>query len=126
MSKSKGYLVEVSASAVAVSVNAGVADFDEENSLQSKYEKIGCDTVDVVRLPMRVDVWVDDEGLLKEMNPVMEYSIKVEGKSPEKLLLAGNAFFLSYDEQGNTIGLSSEQLEWIQKNIHYEFYGMSK
>lgn len=88
-------------------------DFDEENSLNCMYENIECDTVDVVRLPERIDAWVDDEGLLKSGNPVTLFSIEEENE----MQIAGNVLFLSYDNKGKSIGLNQVQVEWLQNNL---------
>lgn len=39
------------------------------NVLQALYELIGCSSVDVVRLTPEIDMWVDDEGLLRTHTP---------------------------------------------------------
>lgn len=106
---------------------AEAIEVEEKVGLQTMYDNIGCDTVDVVRLPNNIDVWVDDEGLLKSGNVVMDYLVKENKESEEfSLQLAGNALLLSYDNEGNSLGLSDEQIKWIQNNIQVRPYGITK
>lgn len=91
----------------------------EEMPLEKMYELLGCSTVDVVSLDHNIDMWVDDEGLLKSGNMVMDYTISND--APIKL--SGNVLLLASNDEGETIGLSDEQLSWIQKNLTYRAIG---
>jgi hypothetical protein len=39
---------------------------DEDDTLQGLYEHLRCSAVDVVRLCRGIDLWIDDEALLKQ------------------------------------------------------------
>ena len=90
--------------------------FSEEKNIvkvDSMYRMLECDYVDVVRLSDKnnIDLWVDDEGLLKSGNYVHEISV-----GDTEVKLAGRVLFLSYDDEGNSIGLSDEQLKWLESS----------
>ena len=65
-----------------------------------------------------IDIIVDDEGLLKTGNFVS--TIKIIGHGT--IQLAGKLLFLGSDSEGNFIPLTTEQIEWISKNVRYEKY----
>ena len=117
MDEHKGMLLDTSAMLMKT------VFFEEDFGLEDMYNHVGCDHLDIVRLPERIDIWVDDEGLLKSGNIVMQYQLKDIG---EPLHLAGNALFLSYDDEGNTIGLTNDQIMWIAENIEFVPYGETR
>ena len=83
-----------------------------ENSLESFYKIIGCDMIDIVQIEVEgkfFDVICDDEFLLKE-KPVPTLFIDNEN------VLCGNLIFMTCDEEGNTQGLTDED---IQKLTNY-------
>lgn len=55
-----------------------------------------------------IDLWVDDEGLLID-SPLMNHPASVIAGKP----LAGPAFAAGFDADGSTIGLSDEQIGYI-------------
>lgn len=57
------------------------------------------------------DVWVDDEGLLKDTNRIVGLCMNA------RELLVGGIVILKCDSEGNTIGLNDKEIEEIQKNI---------
>lgn len=66
-------------------------------------------------LPEGVEAWVDDEGLLKE-----DYDYSVIFRDRDMKFaggLAGPVVFARYDEEGNTLGLSSEDINDIRSRI---------
>ena len=69
-----------------------------------------------------VDIFVDDEGLLKA-DPITTLLI-TEKKNPMKVLtsLVGNLIFVSHDDEGNTLGLTDEQIEFIQAHLKQLYY----
>lgn len=110
-------------------VKGSLLNFKEIKKIELKhmYDLIGCDLVEAVRLPKDIDIWVDEEGLLKSGNIVIGYKVEPNEESDGfELQLAGNALFLSSDEEGNTIGLNEEQLKWIQDNVKYGMFGVAK
>lgn len=95
---------------------------NEELPLEKMYELLDCSTVDVVSIDNEIDIWVDDEGLFKQGNMVMEYRFGNDAK----IRLTGNVLFLSSNDKGETIGLNGKQLDWLQQNLAYRPIGFIK
>lgn len=69
---------------------------------------VGCDLFDVV-VAGRIDIWVDDEGLLKELEPNMVASLMAA--DPERghmPMLVGRAFIVPTQADGETRGFNHE------------------
>lgn len=73
---------------------------------------VGCDLFDVVVVDSpagRIDIWVDDEGLLKELEPNMVASLMAAdpeaGTAP---ILVGRAFIVPTQADGETRGFNHE------------------
>lgn len=79
--------------------------------LDDMYKIIGCETVDVVRLENNIDIWVDDEGLLKK-NVITE--IEINGREYQ---LAGRLLFMSSNKEGETVPLTNKQVEYLMDNM---------
>ena len=107
-----------------ISIKTQLVSLPEDFGLNEMYMHIQCDMVDVAGLTEDIDIWVDDNGLFKPGNTVLEYKLK--GNPEEPLHLAGNALFLSSDDEGNSIGLTMEQLNWIGKELMIRHYGMTR
>ena len=100
---------------------------EKKNTLEQMYKLIDCSSVDCVSLPKNIDIWTDDEGLLKSDSSVIRYLVKESDDSDGfELHLAGKSLILSTDEEGNTIGLSKDQINWVQKHIKIGLYGFTK
>lgn len=73
---------------------------------------VGCDLFDVVVVDSpagRIDIWVDDEGLLKELEPNMVASLMAA--DPERghmPMLVGRAFIVPTQADGETRGFNHE------------------
>ena len=107
-----------------ISAKTQLVSLPEDFGLEYMYKYIQCDMVDVVEIAEGIDVWVDDNGLFKPGNIVLEYKIK---DNPDVVFhLAGNALFLSSDDEGNSIGLTMEQLSWLGKQLSIRPYGRTK
>ena len=106
------------------SAKTQLVSLPKDFGLEEMYEHIQCDMVDVVEIAEGIDIWVDDNGLFKPGNTVLEYKLKENPEEP--LQLAGNALFLSSDDEGNSIGLTMEQLNWIGKELMIRPYGMTR
>lgn len=80
----------------------------------------GC--FDVVRVGVleenNIDIFVDDEGKLLELDP----NILILDRDTEEMVdyIAGDVIFLSYDNEGNSIGLTEKQLEILDKEVFDE------
>jgi len=74
-----------------------VKEVEYDNTLQNIYDLIDCRAFDIVRIDDANDIFVDDEGLLKD-NLYFEYSGK------ERIAqLAGSGLVLGYNQEGETI-----------------------
>lgn len=69
--------------------------------------------VDVLHIGHGIDIWLNDEGLLREDLPLnfVVGSIK-SGKVAHQI--CGNVVFASHDREGNTISLTQKQMEKIR------------
>ena len=87
--------------------------FHDSTFLDECYKAIGCDCVTVARLPLGIDAWVDDMGLLKSNNPCVYLFDIFTGEMAYPTPLAGNIVFSSSNEEGETVSLNNEQLMFI-------------
>lgn len=78
--------------------------------------KAGIDdaTLDVVQVG-DLDIWVDDEGLLKGLDPTIIIK-RSEGDSITEMdtLLVGPVVFAGSNQQGDTVGLSPKAIKIIE------------
>ena len=69
----------------------------------------------------KIDLWVDDEGLLKSLDPIFIFTSHNDITG----FLVGNAAFLKYDNDGNSLGLNEEEkdfiLKWLKSHIYRSF-----
>lgn len=101
---------------------AEIKPFDKSRrALDVMHEEIGCDLVDIVALDDEIDAWVDDEGLLKSENPV--HSVKFGDREYQ---LAGKIVLFSRDDEGNSIGLNSEQVSRVRQNLEISLIGITR
>lgn len=84
--------------------------------LEKCYKMTDCRCIDLVSLENTIDIIVDDEGLLKTGNFVS--TLKINGRGT--IQLAGKLLFLGSDDEGKFIPLTTEQMDWISKNVRYE------
>ncbi len=88
---------------------ATIATVDSENFLTDLYSKLDCDTVDCATRYIngkRVDIWCDDEGLMKQNNNPGLYTIQ-DGNVCEEMV--GNLFICSVNEDGESISLNDSE-----------------
>lgn len=78
-------------------VKQEVYTVDIDNGLRGLYNSIGCSCVDRIVLDDHNDLWIDDEGLLKNPQPA-KFSIAGFVRP-----LAGNALICGYTAEGETI-----------------------
>ncbi len=62
---------------------------------------------------LQISVWVDDDGLLKELSPTLPYPDVYGGIS----YLVGNVCFLKDGADGNQYGLDDEEIMIVQSII---------
>jgi len=78
---------------------------DGQTQLERIYELLGCRTIDVVRTP-KGDIWIDDEGLFANDNPIISYKLDTK---MNPLQLAGTLLFSNgSNDDGDTV--------WFDKN----------
>ena len=85
----------------------------ECGNLDDYYKYLECDCFDIANRKIggkRFDVFVDDEGLLKE-NPI---PTAINGSG--NVMLVGNLIFANHDYEGNTTSLSDDDIEIIKKS----------
>lgn len=86
----------------------------QEDSLAQFQEIVG-GYVDVVRLPLGIDLWCDDEALIKN-NPTPNFIVS-RGALYDLQFIFGNVAFASTDNEGNTIPLNHDQKTYIEKRL---------
>lgn len=82
--------------------------------LQEYYDLIGCDYIDIVTRKIGdtyFDIICDDEGLLKD-NPRIT-AVDTEGNP----MLVGNLIFSHTNEEGETVGITDEEIKMIRDNV---------
>lgn len=74
--------------------------------------------LDCIRLPLNIDLWVNDEFSVLATNETLTVCILQKDKTVQHIF--GNVFLASCDQNGRTVSLSKEQLEWIK--AHSELF----
>lgn len=70
---------------------------------------------------MGIDIYADDEGLLKE-NPKVTMLILDDKKQNVESVLVGNLVLVGHDREGNTISLTDEQIDYIRNHLKVVVY----
>lgn len=84
--------------------------------LQSMYREIGCSLVECVGLRDDLDLWVDEEGKLKDGWEPNLPAIGLLHHHGRRDLVAGTALLTGgADEEGNTLGISDETAAEVQR-----------
>lgn len=87
---------------------------DIEPKLEAYYKALDCDCIDIVERKIGkkwFDIVCDDEGLLKERPKISAINDMGE------VMLVGNLMFCKHDDEGDTVGLTDEEITHIQKYI---------
>jgi hypothetical protein len=89
------------------------------DSLLEMYAAIGCDVVECVQLADDVDMWVDEEGLLKaQLEPNLPASMLAWRYRGMGQAYYGTALFTGgADGAGNSLGLSDEALAQLRYQL---------
>lgn len=86
---------------------------DMQSMVGGNIELIECN-VGSAENPMYVDVWLNEEGKIREMPPNLALVAHGGDKSSGLFewidCLHGDLFFAASDSEGNTVGLSEEQI----------------
>ena len=78
------------------------------DTLDSIYAFLECDTIDHTYLTNNLEVYVDDNGLLKE-DP--DFGVVFFDGNRTMGVLAGNILIVNHDDEGKTVDLTDEQIE---------------
>lgn len=103
------------------SLSVKKVESNEDIGLELMYKEIECARVDVAQLTDEIDLWVDDEGLMK--SGTKAWRLDYKGNMVE---LAGKILVSSRDNEGSSIGLSDEQVEDIKNNLTVKPIGIVK
>lgn len=107
---------------VLVLENGMLEEKEIENTLESLQKIVG-GWIEIPYISHRfreevIDVIINEEGKMIGLEP----QIAVINKDRNQIidLIAGNCIFASHDKEGNTIGLTNEQIEIIKEELKYE------
>ena len=92
----------------------------EENKLHQKYKLIGCDCVDYVPVEIggyNVDLWFDDKAQLKMKSPTFPLTLP---NGEIFRIIFGNIIVLACDDEGKSVGLTDDFIEYVQKTDYFE------
>ena len=100
------------------SIYSRVKQLDSEKTLADMRRIIDCELVTCTEIEVEgkyYDVWSDDEALLCD-NPVPNLYVC------EGLIIFGNLLFAKSDNDGETIGLSIDDIRLLKKYSQRQFY----
>jgi hypothetical protein len=66
--------------------------------------------LELVRVTDEIDMWINEEGKLLELPP--NFVLDYKGRTVD--IIAGDAFFASNNEEGDTVSLTNELVEEIK------------
>ena len=69
-----------------------------------------------------IDIYADDEGLLKADPKTTLIITDKENRMKVLTSLVGNLIFVSHDDEGNTIGLTDNQIKFIEDHLKQLFF----
>lgn len=70
----------------------------------------------------RIDIFANDEGLLKSDPKTTLIITDKENRMKVLTALVGNLIFVSHDDEGNTLGLTDEQVDFIKAHLKQLFF----
>ena len=70
----------------------------------------------------RIDIFADDEGLLKADPKTTLIITDKENRMKVLTALVGNLVFVSHDDEGNTLGLTEDQIMFIKEHLRQLFF----
>ena len=91
------------------SFDESVSEVDYNGDYKEIYNLIDCRTFDVVPLDHTNDMYVDDEGLLKNPNRYFKYGQQT---------LAGIGLILAHDDEGESVGTTLNSAE-VFENVKF-------
>ena len=69
-----------------------------------------------------IDIYADDEGLLKADPKTTLIITEKENRMKVLTALVGNLILVSHDNEGNTVGLTDDQVDFIKAHLKQLFY----
>ncbi len=69
-----------------------------------------------------IDIFADDEGLLKADPKTTLIITDKENRMKVLTALVGNLIFVSHDDEGNTLGLTDDQIKFIKAHLKQLFF----
>ena len=93
-----------------VSINTELVDIsakkEKQTELEKIYELLDCRTIDIIGTD-KVDIYIDDEGLLVENNPVLRFTLY------DKEVTIGGDFLFSngIDKEGDTLWFNKDRVQ---------------
>lgn len=102
---------------------------DDDGQYQAMSDAVGgyIEHVNVICNDVPLDMWVNEEGLLRRFpyNSVASYIYQQSVKGGE-VLIVGDALITSGDDEGNTLGLTDEQVQQvlIEIQVYAETHGL--
>jgi len=105
MKKLTGYLIDP--------FQRKVHEIETTDDILDWHKLLDCDTLDVARVEQSVDIWVDDNGLLREPYYPLFYYLGYQNP------LCGYALALSSNAEGESISLKLPA-GYFQAKIHFE------
>lgn len=107
---------EMNAILYTIEEETEIIKLHKNETLKEFYKYIQCDCVDIVEIYIDgeyFDIWVDDDGLLKE-RPIPNLYMNINGYEQ---ILFGNLIFTRTNENGETIGLTDSQIKKVMLYI---------
>ena len=92
----------------------------EVKGLEDYYKHLNCRTIEVVGLTHEIDIYIDEEGRLKD-NHIGGHLKSLYARKGNDLVLYGDLLFLSHNDMGETRSLTEKHIEFIKNqplNLH--------
>ena len=93
-------------------VEKTITEISINGNVESMYAALECDTFTRIAITRNESLWVDDEGLLKDI-PLGAFRIEGYDQS-----LSGHGLIIGLDAGGNNVG-SKISIEWLASKITF-------
>ena len=99
-----------------------IKEFEKENSLNFLQKEVNgnIERISFIKVleEKGIDVWVNEEGKLLGLSP----SITIYHQNELIDVLMGNVVFTRYNDEGETIGLTDDDISFIQALLLFRTY----
>lgn len=95
-------------------------ELNADDMLRSLYDSIGCDTIETIQLPGRIDAIFDEEGKITGAEPndrATAVALLLGFQFLPGDYIAGPVVFLGYTDDGDHIGLTDNQRRGILRAV---------